>query len=507
MPLTKGLVQTTHTNDTVQLPTVAVDGKLGVRGTAVFENGVTVTGGSSLFNGSVTTGSSLVVAGQASIAGETLIGTSSSLGQLTVVPSLATVVPITIRQAPLQSVDSFRMQNSSGSNLVRITAAGNLILPTNSIDNSLNKVATISLNNDGTGIAGAFGKYLPGAIFQGSTFQPLIIKSTNSPSTQEIFTVITLSNLPVFAMNSLGEITSQSNNQVPLNIRATPNTALAINSISGNGSTVTYDTGLTAANIYLVGSTVTITGATTAGFNGTFSVISVAQNTFTVSNTTTGTTSTATAVIGAQVANLTNWKDQAGSVIASVSASGALTAVGVTSSGAVALNYPSPTISSNNPTAASIFTSTVTGVTIGSSTIKTTKYPAAPAGTTGGTVTQAAQLSGYLGMPQNAQAASGAFAYTLVAADAGKHLYVTGTPTSVTITIPANSAVAYEIGTTIVLMNDLGAATNVSIAITTDVLQLSGAGTTGTRTLARYGVASITKVTATKWIISGNGLT
>jgi hypothetical protein len=173
----------------------------------------------------------------------------------------------------------------------------------------------------------------------------------------------------------------------------------------------------------------------------------------------------------------------------------------------LAINGATPAITSTNASAASIFTSNVTSVTIGSSTIKTTDYPVAPTGTTSGTVTQAAQLSGYIGMPQNLQATSGTFTYTFAASDAGKHIYATGTPTSVTFTIPANSAVAFEIGTTFVVMNDLGAATNISIAITTDTMQLAGTGTTGTRTLARYGVASITKVTATKWIISGNGLT
>jgi hypothetical protein len=146
-------------------------------------------------------------------------------------------------------------------------------------------------------------------------------------------------------------------------------------------------------------------------------------------------------------------------------------------------------------------------LTAGSSANKTTAYPVAPVGTTSGTVTQSAQLSGYIGLPQNAYVAAGIWAYSFGSLDAGKHIYVTGTPTSATITIPANSAVAFEIGTTIVIMNDLGAATNISIAITTDTLQLAGTGSTGTRTLARYGVASVTKVTSTKWIISGNGLT
>jgi hypothetical protein len=145
----------------------------------------------------------------------------------------------------------------------------------------------------------------------------------------------------------------------------------------------------------------------------------------------------------------------------------------------------------------------------GSGASKLVAYPQAPSGTitAGDLVLVSAQMAGYLGMPQNAKAATGTFTYTLVASDAGKHLYYTGTPTSAALVIPANSAVAYEIGTTIVVMNDLGAATNVSISITTNTLQLAGTGTTGTRTLARFGVATLVKVTATKWIISGNGLT
>jgi hypothetical protein len=194
---------------------------------------------------------------------------------------------------------------------------------------------------------------------------------------------------------------------------------------------------------------------------------------------------------------------------ATLTGAGALTLTSsITTGGALNLNYASPTISSNNASAATIFGATVTGVTIGTSAIKTTVYPAEPSGTTSGTVTQSAQLSGTKGMPINPRGAAGvALAYTLTASDAGKMIYVSSTPTTPTITIPANTAVAFEIGTTIVVMNDIGAATNVSIAITTDTLQLVSTGAVGTRTLARYGMATLVKVTATKWIITGNGVT
>ena len=51
----------------------------------------------------------------------------------------------------------------------------------------------------------------------------------------------------------------------------------------------------------------------------------------------------------------------------------------------------------------------------------------------------------------------------------------------------------------------------VTIAITTDTMYLSSAGTTGSRTLAQYGSATAIKVaglsSAGVWLISGSGLT
>ena len=107
---------------------------------------------------------------------------------------------------------------------------------------------------------------------------------------------------------------------------------------------------------------------------------------------------------------------------------------------------------------------------------------------------------GFLNIPQNAQTGS----YTLVLADAGKHIY-RGSGTAATWTIPANSSVAYPIGTALTFINY--SSTSVSIAITSDTMRLSSAGTTGTRTLAQYGSATAIKVDSTNWIISGSGLT
>ena len=109
---------------------------------------------------------------------------------------------------------------------------------------------------------------------------------------------------------------------------------------------------------------------------------------------------------------------------------------------------------------------------------------------------------GFKNIPQNSQSA----AYTLVLADAGKHIFhPVGDNNARTFTIPANSSVAYPIGTAITFINM--AVANVTIAITTDTLTLSPAGTAGSRTLATNGSATCIKITSTQWLISGSGLT
>jgi len=108
---------------------------------------------------------------------------------------------------------------------------------------------------------------------------------------------------------------------------------------------------------------------------------------------------------------------------------------------------------------------------------------------------------GYLNIPQNSQST----AYTLVLADAGKHLlHPSSDANARTFTIPANASVAYPLGTAISFINHT--AQVVSIAITSDVMELSATGTTGTRSLAQWGSATAVKIGATNWLISGSGL-
>ena len=109
---------------------------------------------------------------------------------------------------------------------------------------------------------------------------------------------------------------------------------------------------------------------------------------------------------------------------------------------------------------------------------------------------------GFRNIPQNSQSA----AYTCVLADSGKHIFHPSSDANArTFTIPANSSVAYPIGTAITFINMTAAV--VTIAITTDTMYLSSAGTTGSRSLAQYGSATAIKMTSTTWLISGSGLT
>lgn len=108
---------------------------------------------------------------------------------------------------------------------------------------------------------------------------------------------------------------------------------------------------------------------------------------------------------------------------------------------------------------------------------------------------------GYLNIPINSQSAN----YTLVAADSGKTIFHPSTDANVrTFTIPANASVAYTVGTAITFINM--STNNLTIAITSDTMYLAGAGATGSRTLAQYGIATAVKLTDTTWLISGNGL-
>jgi hypothetical protein len=221
-------------------------------------------------------------------------------------------------------------------------------------------------------------------------------------------------------------------------------------------------------------------------------------------------TATPALVQGANVTITGTWPNQ--TIAAAAPGTGTVTAVSVVSANGLAGT------SSGGATPALTLSTSITGVLKGNGTA----ISAATAGTDYVTPTGTETLTnktisgadntltvdgtvpvGFRTIPQNSQST----AYTLVLADSGKHIFHPSADTTArTFTIPANSSVAYPIGTAITFINQDGAGV-VTIAITTDTMRLSPAGTTGSRTLAANGSATCIKVTATEWLISGSGLT
>ena len=147
----------------------------------------------------------------------------------------------------------------------------------------------------------------------------------------------------------------------------------------------------------------------------------------------------------------------------------------------------------------SVSVSGATAPTAGQALIATSDVAATWQSLAGGDATR---NIGYLSIPQNSKSAD----YTCVLTDAGKHIFhPTADVTGRTFTIPANSSVAYPIGTTLTFINQHGAG-YINIAITTDTMYFAVSDTTGTRVLQPSGIATAVKVTATQWLISGTGL-
>lgn len=137
------------------------------------------------------------------------------------------------------------------------------------------------------------------------------------------------------------------------------------------------------------------------------------------------------------------------------------------------------------------------------STSATSASTSATASATSATnaATSATQAQSFSGIPQVIKSA----AYTTILTDAQKHiLHPASDNTARIFTIDSNANVAYPIGTAITFINEIN---TVTISITTDTLVQAGSGLTGSRSLAANGMATAVKITSTKWMISGSGLT
>jgi len=223
-------------------------------------------------------------------------------------------------------------------------------------------------------------------------------------------------------------------------------------------------------------------------------------------------------------ASVTSAKIQDGAVTTNKIASNAITSSkmadnSITTSRIVDANVTSGKIADDAVTVSKITTNAVTNAKIADGAITTAKITdgnittskIADANITtakiaDGAITtakmDAAAITDLRIIKQNIQIA----AYTFVLADSGMHiLHPSSDTTARTFTIPANSSVAFPIGSTITIINQNNAGV-ITIAITTDTLRLAGTGGVGSRTIAANGMATIMKTTATEWVISGIGL-
>jgi hypothetical protein len=107
-------------------------------------------------------------------------------------------------------------------------------------------------------------------------------------------------------------------------------------------------------------------------------------------------------------------------------------------------------------------------------------------------VTTANYAIGYRDIPQITSLG------TLALTDGGKQYYGTGT-----VTIPLNSSVALPIGTSILII----ASNTVTVTPTGGVtLILAGSGSTGSRTISQYGMATLIKEAENIWYNNGSGV-
>ena len=177
-----------------------------------------------------------------------------------------------------------------------------------------------------------------------------------------------------------------------------------------------------------------------------------------------------------------------------------------TSNASVSQVYPGAGIANSTGSAwGTSYTTNGSGTVVALVTSPTLVTPALgtpSSGTLSSCTVDGTDAVGFRNIPINSQSS----AYTTVLADSGKVIFHPSTDANArTFTIDSNANVAYPLGTAITFVNMTSQV--VTIAITTDTMYLSSAGTTGSRSLAQYGSATAIKMTSTTWLISGSGLT
>ena len=422
--------------------------------------GLTLTGGPITTSGTFTLGGTLVVAnggtGQTTYTnGQLLIGNSTGN---------------TLTKATLTAGSGVAITNGTGSITISATGSGGTVTSVNA-DGSTTGLTltggpittsgtftlggTLAVANGGTGQT----SYTNGQLLIGNTTGNTLTKATLTAGSG-----VTITNgngsITISAASSGGTVTS----------------------VNGSGGT----TGLT-----LTGGPITTTGTLTLG------------GTLIVANGGTGATTLTGYVKGSGTSALTAsatipTSDLTGSVAVANGGTGLSTftaannAIYSTSASALTAGTLPITAGGTGSTTASGARTALSAAASGANT-DITSLQDGTAVAAGGTI--AADSIGFRGLPQVSKTSS----YTLELTDAGKHI-----STTAGVVIPANGSLSFPTGTAIAIYNN--SASNITISITSDTLRLAGTTTTGNRTLANYGLATVTKVASTVWVISGAGL-
>jgi len=168
------------------------------------------------------------------------------------------------------------------------------------------------------------------------------------------------------------------------------------------------------------------------------------------------------------------------------------------SASAFALTFPAVTDTVVTLAASQTLTNkSIAASEVNTGTLNCSQLPAL----TGSVTTSAGSCATSSGQSQNNQTTS----YTMVLGDAGAVIYM-NCASACTLTIPANSSVAYTVPTHMDIYVDPASAV-VTLAITTDTLTLSPTNTTGSRSLAAGATVKINKYATTKWNTTGTGET
>ena len=290
------------------------------------------------------------------------------------------------------------------------------------------------------------------------------------------------------------------------NVTITGTNATTFNMNGASPSIVTTQTG--TASVFN-------TGALTGNLFGAATAVNIGASTgtLTIGNVTiTGTNATTFNMNGASPSIVTT-----NNGTASVFNTGALTGNIFNAATTTTIGYTGTAASTTNISTGATLTSTTKAINIGTNGATGSTTTISIGSTAGGTTTVNNALNvvvggntypvGYANVPQVIQNADFS-AFTLN--DMGKHYYH-ASATAHTYTVPAG---IFTIGATLMFVNRGAGVLTIrcdpaptgSPAPATESLLQSITGSTGSRALAAFGVATMVKITATDWIISGTGL-